>query len=64
MQTLQLISAVHQQQPIVKAIFAYDKEIIGLVKSQKGARWSQTMKTWYFPKDECKTSAYCLPIKR
>ena len=49
MQTLQLIPAVHQQQPIVKAIFAYDKEIIGLVKSQKGARWSQTMETWYFP---------------
>ena len=45
MQTLQLIPAVHQQQPIVKAIFAYDKEIIGLVKSQKGARWSQTIKS-------------------
>jgi integrase/recombinase XerD len=63
MQTLQLIPAVHQQQPIVKAIFAYDKEIIGLVKSQKGARWSQTMKTWYFPKDEFQLDTFFQALK-
>ena len=52
MKNLRLIPAVHKQQPVIKASFAFDKELIALVKSQKGARWSQTLHSWYFPKKE------------
>ena len=37
MKNLRLIPDIHQHEPIVKAIFAYDRELIALVKSQKGA---------------------------
>ncbi|MGB2086435.1 MAG: hypothetical protein ACPHUE_04880 [Flavobacteriaceae bacterium] len=52
MKNLRLIPAVHKHQPVIKASFAFDKELIALVKSQKGARWSQTLHAWYFPKKE------------
>jgi len=35
------------QQHIVKANFAFDKELIALVKKQRGVRWSQTLKCWF-----------------
>ena len=50
MKNLRLIPAVHKNQAIVKAHFAFDQEIIALVKNQDGARWSQTLQSWYFPK--------------
>jgi len=40
MKYLRLVPYVHRQQPIVKASFAYDRELIAHIKSQKGARWS------------------------
>ena len=33
MKNLRLIPDIHQHEPIVKAIFAYDRELIALVKS-------------------------------
>ena len=50
MKNLRLIPAVHKNQAIVKAHFAFDQEIIALVKNQDGARWSQKLQSWYFPK--------------
>lgn len=50
MKNLRLIPAVYKNQAIVKAHFAFDKDIIALVKTQDGARWSKTLRTWYFPK--------------
>lgn len=41
---------VHKNQAIVKAHFAFDREIIALVRNLEGARWSQTLQSWYFPK--------------
>jgi len=41
---------VHKNQAVVKAHFVFDKNIIALVKNQNGARWSQTLQSWYFPK--------------
>lgn len=52
MTSLQLIPGLHKQQPIVKVIFPYNKDLIALVKHQKGARWSQTLQSWYFLKEE------------
>jgi len=40
MKYLRLVPYVHRQQPIVKASFAYDRELIAHIKSQKRARWS------------------------
>jgi len=48
MKNLRLIPDIHQHESIVKAIFAYDRELIALVKSQKGALWSQSLQSWYF----------------
>ena len=50
MKNLRLTSAVHKNQAIVKAHFAFDREIIALVRNLEGARWSQTLQSWYFPK--------------
>lgn len=50
MKNLRLIPDIHRQQDIVKADFAFDEELIALVKTQRGVRWSQTLKCWYFSK--------------
>lgn len=50
MKNLRLIPDIHRQEHIVKANFAFDKELIALVKKQTGVRWSQTLKCWYFSK--------------
>lgn len=50
MKNLRLIPAVHKNQAVVKAHFVFDKNIIALVKNQNGARWSQTLQSWYFSK--------------
>ena len=52
MNNLRLLPEIHRQQEIIKASFAYDQELITLIKSQKGARWSQTLQSWYFSKKD------------
>ena len=57
MNNLRLIPDTHRHEPIVKASFTYDRELIALVKAQKvGARWSDKtfrwmlfIKQWYYP---------------
>jgi len=50
MKNLRLIPDIHRQQHIVRADFAFDKELIALIKKQRGVCWSQTLKCWYFSK--------------
>ena len=63
MYNLQLIPDFLYRQPIIKAVFAYDRELIALVKAQKGARWSQTLRSWYFPQKDFKLHAFCQALK-
>ena len=63
MKNLRLIPAVHKNQAIVKAHFAFDKDIIALVKNQDGARWSQTLRSWYFLKDDFKLNTFYQNLK-
>lgn len=63
MKNLRLLPATHKEQEIIKALFAYDKEVIALVKSQKGARWSQTLQSWYFPKKEFQLNSFYQALK-
>ena len=63
MKNLRLIPDIHQHEPIVKAIFAYDRELIALVKSLKGARWSQSLQSWYFSKKDFQLSSFYQALK-
>ena len=58
MKNLRLIPDIHQHEPIVKAIFAYDRELIALIQSQKGVQWSWSLQSWYFPKKEFQLSTF------
>ena len=58
MKNLRLIPDILRHEPIVKAIFTYDRELIALVKSQKGARWSQTLQSWYFSKKDFQLNSF------
>lgn len=46
---IKLSRTTHKQKSIIRIDFTYDVELIRLVKDQPGARWSQTMKSWYIP---------------
>ena len=63
MYNLELIPDIRHLQPIIKAVFAYDRELIALVKAQKGARWSQTLRSWYFPQKDFKLHVFCQAMK-
>ena len=63
MKNLRLKPDIHKQQAIVKVTFAYDRELIDLIKKQKGARWSQTLKTWYFVKRDFQLNRFYESLK-
>ena len=50
--TIRLSYARHHQQTVVRINFTYDTELAGMVKQLAVARWSQTMKCWYVPKEQ------------
>ena len=64
MKNLRLVPDTHRHEPIVKASFAYDRELIALIKSQKGARWSQTLQSWYFFKKRFSIKFFLSSFKR
>ncbi|MBN1142796.1 MAG: hypothetical protein JXA72_00165 [Bacteroidales bacterium] len=39
----------HRNEKRLKLEFAYDDDIIQIVKKIPGARWSKTMHTWHIP---------------
>ena len=63
MKYLQLIPDMHRQQKIIKAAFAYDRELIALIKLQKSARWSQSLQSWYFPKKDFQLNRFFQSFK-
>ena len=63
MKNLRLIPDTHRHEPIVKASFAYDRELIALVKSHKDARWSQTLQSWYFLKKDFQLNSFYQALK-
>lgn len=63
MKDLRLLPTIHKHQAIVKVDFNFDKELIALVKAQKGARWSQTLCSWYFPRKEFRLNAFYEALK-
>lgn len=63
MKDLRLLSTIHKHQAIVKVDFNFDKELIALVKTQKGARWNQTLCSWYFPRKEFRLNAFYEALK-
>ncbi len=63
MKNLRLLPDIHRQQKIIKAAFAYDRELITLIKSQKSARWSQSLQSWYFPKKDFQLNRFYQSFK-
>jgi len=50
-QKIRLYPFRHRQQDVVVASFEYDASLTSTIKQLPGARWSRTLKSWYFPKD-------------
>lgn len=48
MKKVKLIYHEHNNEDVVLLKFAYDTDLIRIVKSINGARWSQSLKSWYF----------------
>ena len=63
MKNLRLLPEFHRKEQIVKADFIYDEALISVVKAQKGARWSQTLKYWYFPKADFNLNTFYQSLK-
>jgi hypothetical protein len=59
MKNLRLKPDIHKQQAIVKVTFAYDRELIDLIKKQKGARWSQCVEKQVFKRNKNDTTTRC-----
>ncbi len=47
-----LSNALHQDNPVVSLVFEKDTTLINRVKTIPGARWSQSRKYWYIPKEQ------------
>ena len=45
---IKLTPGVHKQQPVIRVMFKYNKLILNQLKTSTNARWSATMKCWYF----------------
>tara|TARA_X000000950_G_C13624640_1_gene540814 strand:- start:18 stop:656 length:639 start_codon:yes stop_codon:yes gene_type:complete len=63
MKNLQLIPGSHKQEAVIKVIFTYDNELIPLVNAQKRVRWSQTLRSWYFPKKDFQLHTFYQALK-
>lgn len=46
---IRLRSAIHRQQNIVRIEFAYNRELMDVLKQNMPVVWSSTMKCWYLP---------------
>ena len=49
--TIQLRKLNHREQAVVAIAFDRDQQLAAMVKQMPGARWSQTMKSWYIPEN-------------
>jgi len=46
-----LIPGIHQQRNVVLVQFEYNQTLINQIKKYSNARWSQTRKSWYIPRE-------------
>ena len=46
-----LIPGIHQQRNVVLIQFEYNQTLINQIKKYSNARWSQTRKSWYIPRE-------------
>jgi len=60
---LQLTPHIHKKQAIIRADFAYDRALVDLVKKQKGVRWSQSLKAWYFIEKDFQLNRFYQALK-
>lgn len=58
MKSLQLLPGTHRQKEIVKVHFPYDLQLMVKLKKQKGVRWSQNLKSWYFFKEDFRLNTF------
>ena len=58
MKSLQLLPGTHRQKEIVKVRFPYDLQLMVKLKKQKGVRWSQNLKSWYFFKEDFRLNTF------
>lgn len=55
-QKIILTNEIHQNNMVVSLVFGKDATLINKVKTLPGARWSQSRRLWYIPKEEFKLS--------
>lgn len=41
--------SIHRNESVIKISFSYQEELVKLIRSLPGVRWSNTMKCWYLP---------------
>ena len=63
MKNLRLIPDTHRQQKVIRIAFAFDKEVVALEKAQKSARWSQSLRSWYFYEKEFRLNPFYQKLK-
>lgn len=64
MKNLQIIPDFHKLEAVVKVAFAFDNELIPLGKVQKGVRWCQTFRYFYFRKKEFQLNVFYKVLKK
>ncbi len=42
----------HRSESRISVAFPYNQEMIGIIRSIEGAKWSRTLKAWHFPDNE------------
>ncbi len=50
--TITLTTSLLRQMPVICIGFGCDSELAAIVKQFEGIHWSQTLKTWYMPKEQ------------
>lgn len=60
---LRFIPETQRRQEIINASFAYDEKLSALKKDQKGAPWSQTLRSWYFTTKEFRLDSFYQAMK-
>ena len=42
----------HRAEKRISVAFPYNQEMIGIIRSIEGAKWSRTLKAWHFPDND------------
>ena len=55
---IKLSNTQHKDQPIVKIDFAYNVDLIALVRQHPKSRWSRTLNCWHITKEQFDRPAF------